>query len=333
MGGGNNVLESLLSTVSARYGFGIEKHEILHNSTRTQVVSLQTTDGSLVLKSINFTEDRLRFMLEAQEFLRRGGIAIPRVIPTRSGAYYIGWDGHLYFLQEKIQGVSTPAFSTEVLALEAALLGTMHAASRGFYSPFGPGYAGEYYWEKHYERKLHAISYMKERFALSHDAKKRVILENTVDFLDAGTKVLTLLQRHSGFQRWKTLPNHEHYLAHGDFHSENVLHTRDRLYLIDWEFARYDYPSKDINRLLDRGMKHDGSWNNASFEVLLRSYRQQHPLSEWQLQLLYLDLSFPYAISRFLHHRMYKNMTLEEVTCFLQNEREKTASLMRRCLE
>lgn len=331
MRGNNIVLESLLSSVSVQYGFGIENHEILHQTTRTLVVSLQTTEGGRILKSVYVTEDRLRFMLEAQEFLRRGGIAIPRVIPTRSGAFYIGWDGHLYFLQEKIQGVSTPAISTEIFALEAALLGTMHAASRGFRSPFGPGCAGEYSWEKHYERKLHVISYWKERFGLSRDVKKRVILENIVDFLDTGTKVLTLLQRHSGFQTWKALPIHEHYLAHGDFHSENVLHTRDRLYLIDWEFVRYEYPSKDINRLLDRAMKHDGSWNNASFDVLLKSYRKQHPLNEWQLQLLYLDLSFPHTISRFLHHRMYKKMTLEDITNFLQNERKKTTSLMRQC--
>lgn len=319
------MLDPLLLAASSHYGFDIENVEILHKTTRTLVVSLETTKGNYVLKSIYVTKKRLRFILEAEHYLRNKGIAIPKITPTLNGDPYLRWEGNLYVLQEKIQGASNSPSTLDTIACKASLLGTMHNVSLGFHSQFGPNYSEEHDWENNYIRKIREIVDWKERFSRTKAAKKKIILEGIDVYLEAGTRALKQIQIHTEFQRWKNQPPHEHYIAHGDFHSENILYTKDQLYMIDWEFVRYDYPSKDIGRLLNSILKHSDCWNTVSFQNLLHHYSRHNHLNDWQIQLLYLDLSFPHNFYRFLHNRIYKEKSLEEIKLFLRREHGKTS--------
>ncbi|SDF28780.1 spore coat protein, CotS family [Fontibacillus panacisegetis] len=323
------MLDPLLLAASSHYGFSIENYDLLHETSRTLVVSLETTKGSYVLKSIYVTEKRLQFILEVEHFLREKGISIPMVYPTLSGESYLNWEGDLFVLQEKIQGTSNSPSSLDAITSKAALLGTMHNVSLGFHSHFGPDYAEEHDWEKHYIRKIRDMLEWKDRFSKSKSAKKKMILEGINDYLKAGIRALKLIQLHAQFQQWKDLPPHEHFIAHGDFHSENILYTEEQLYIIDWEFVRYNYPSKDIGRLLNSILKHSESWDNASFQNLIQHYTRYNPLNDWQLQMLYLDLSFPHNFYRFLQNRMYKEMSIEEIEVFLRREHDKTSYLIK----
>lgn len=324
------MLDPLLLAASSHYGFSIENYDLLHETSRTLVVSLETTKGSYVLKSIYVTEKRLQFILEVEQFLRQQGTAIPMVYPTLSGESYLEWEEDLFVLQEKIQGSSSSPSTLDAIASKASLLGTMHNASLGFHSHFGPDFAEEYDWEKHYIRKIRDIIEWKDRFSKSRNAKKKLILEEVDNYLKAGTRALKLIQIDAQFHQWKQLPPYKHYISHGDFHSENILYTEDQqLYIIDWEFVRYNYPSKDIGRLLNSLLKHSGSWDNNSFQNLIYHYTKYNPLNDWQLQLLYLDLSFPHNFNRFLQNRMYKEMSIEEIELFLRREHEKTSYLIK----
>ncbi|WP_110932902.1 phosphotransferase [Paenibacillus bouchesdurhonensis] len=322
------MLEPLLSAVSSHYGLSIVKHEILHKTNRTLVVSLDTTQECYVLKSIYVEEERLRFILDAENYLRQRGMAIPITFPTLNKEPYLRWEENRYVLQEKIQGIPQSLSSPDAIASKASLIGMMHAASLGFHSSFGPDYAEEYYWEMLYDRKIKAISKWKERFSKTRSAKKRNILKMIDYYLVTGTSLKQQLQMDPQFQAWRKQPVEQHFIAHGDFHSENVLHTRDRIYIIDWEFVRYDFPSKDIARILNSISKHYEPWNATVFQNLLNCYRQFNPLNDWQMQMVFLDLSFPHAFYRFLQNRAYKNMSLEEVNMFLQREHDKTSYLL-----
>lgn len=76
------MLDPLLKVDSSHYGIIIENYEILYKTDRTFVVSLQTTHGNLILKSIFISEDRLHFILEVEHYLRSRGTAIPIIFPT-----------------------------------------------------------------------------------------------------------------------------------------------------------------------------------------------------------------------------------------------------------
>lgn len=314
------MLDSLQKAASSHYGFTIENFKILHQTNRTYVVSLQTMQGNFVLKSIFTPEKKLRFILEVEQYLRDRGIAIPILYPTLDGEPYLEWEGHHYVLQEKIQVSPSTPLSPEAIANKAILLGTMHANSLGFHSTYSPDHPNEYYWEQIYERKLKAISNWKEQYAESRSSKKKKILKY-IDFFNIyGSGILLKLREHRQFQNWKNTPVSQHYISHGDFHSENVLQADDRLYIIDWEFVSYDYPSKDIGRLLYSVMKRHHIWDSSSFQILVAHYTQNNPLNDWQTELLYLDLSFPHNFFRFLQNRLYKDKSVEQIDYFLQRE-------------
>lgn len=322
------MLDPLLKAASSHYGVNIESYEILHRTNRTFVVSLQTTQGSFVLKSIYISEEKLRFILAVEQYLRSRGTNIPIIIPTLEGEPYLEWDDNHYVLQEKILGTSSLPLSPEAIASKATLLGNMHAVSLGLHSSFGPDYANEQYWEQKYDKKLTKISNWKDRYSETRASKKKLISEYLDFFQESGRECFQLLRGHSQFQKWKDRPVYEHYISHGDFHSENILHAGDQFYIIDWEFACYDYPSKDIGRLLSSIMKRQHNWEQATFQNLLLHYIRQNPLNEWQMELLYLDLAFPHVFCRFLENRLYKDMSIEETVLFLQREYVKTCYLL-----
>ncbi|WP_438351711.1 phosphotransferase [Paenibacillus sp. FA6] len=117
-------------------------------------------------------------------------------------------------------------------------------------------------------------------------------------------------------------------MSHGYFHSENILHAADLLYIIDWEFVRYDHPSKDIGRLLSSIMKRHHTWDHTIFQNILLHYIRENSLNDWQLKLLFVDLSFPHTFCRFLEKRLYKYMSVEELYSFLEKEYGKTCYLL-----
>lgn len=319
------VFDQLVKTASAQYGLSIADVEILHKTGRTLVLGMKSAIGDYVLKSIFIDEKRLQFILDAERFLRARGIRIPEIVPTSAGKPYFLWEGERYVLQEKLQGTPSPPISKEAVISRAALLGQMHLSSLGFLSKHGPVYARERTWIGTYLRELASIRRWANWYYDSKASKKKSILSYIDFFLQAGQEGVGWLQRNAHFPNWSKAPVHEHFLSHGDFHSDNVLTVGNRLYIIDWEFVGYDYPSKDIGRFLTGMMSLRKEWNPLWFQLLLNAYLQENPLSEFQMELLALDLSFPHNFYRFLDKGKYRDMSPDDIHAFLEREHDKTS--------
>lgn len=320
--------DQLLQSASKQYGLSFHDYDILHRTSRTLVLSLKSDQEDYVLKCIFVDENRLHFMLDAEHYLRSKGIHIPRIIPALSGHSYFLWEGDYYFLQEKLQDSQpSPPVTLEMIERRAALLGNMHIASLGFRSKHGPEIAEVKLWMETYRRKLSAIHHWKEKYYASRASKKKAILSFIDFFYESGQIAANRVQQQAYFQKLRTAPVYEHYLSHGDFHSDNVLSSGTQLYIIDWEFVCYDYPSKDIHRFLIGIMNRRKIWDPALFQHLMVHYLQHNPLNESQIQLLYLDLTFPHSFSRFLSKADYRELSMEKINAFLQREYNKTVYL------
>lgn len=319
------VFDQLVKTASAQYGLSFTGVEILHKTGRTLVLAMKSANGDYVLKSIFIDEKRLLFILDAERFLRAQGIRIPEIVPTSAGKPYFLWEGERYVLQEKLQGSPSPPISEESVISRAALLGQMHLSSLGFLSKHGPEYAQERTWIGTYLRELASIRRWANWYYDSKASKKQSILSYIDFFLKAGQEGVDRLQRSGAFQSWSKAPVNEHFLSHGDFHSDNVLTIGNHLYIIDWEFVGYNYPSKDIGRFVTGMMSRRKEWNFAWFQLLLGAYLQENPLNDFQLELLALDLSFPHNFYRFLDKGKYREMSPDDIHAFLQGEHDKTS--------
>ncbi|NGM82841.1 CotS family spore coat protein [Paenibacillus sp. 7124] len=318
------MFHQLLQAASEQYGIAFSEFEILHKTGRTLVLAVKSPQGDYVLKVIFTSEQRLQFILEAEHFLRRRGIHIPEVFPALTGKPYFLWEGDRYVLQEKLRGAPFPPTTIEAVTRRAALLGSMHSSSLGFLSKHGPYTSEETLWLRTYRRELSSLKHWAGWYHNSRASKKKLILSFMDFFLEAGRELVERLERHAFFKSWIDAPLQKHFLCHGDFHSDNILTVGSSLYVIDFEFIRYDYPSKDIGRFLQGIMNRRKGWDPVWFNYLLNSYLRENPLHDGQLELMYIDLAFPHSFFRFTEKGGYRNMSLDEVEAYLQREHDKT---------
>jgi len=316
----------LLYVLAQKYGLHVHTCDTLHDTNRTKVFGIQSDKGKHVLKTMYITEARQRFITEAEDFLRNKGIPIPRTIPTWENKPYFLLGGYPYVLQEWIEGIPN---DQECFVESAALLGKMHAASLGFQPSVGGVESATAKWMKKYRHKLLTMKTWKSMHEHTRSPVKLEILSSLDFFLYAGEQIQQLLQQHPIYLSWLKKPLSEQYLIHGDFHNHNVLRTASGLSIIDWEFVKFDYPSRDFMKVLNRMMSKENRWDAAGFSSLLTAYLAQNSLTEKELFLFYVDLAFPHRVERMLRKKWYRDMFVEEAVSFVQREREKTEALLK----
>jgi CotS family spore coat protein len=314
-------MKKLLQAVRKKYGLNVKSFAILRKNGKSIVIKLFSDRGTYIVKRLNISVPRQRFILAAETYLRKQGIRIPKVKKSKRQKPFMIWKGRPLVVQAWAKGEPFFLRSVRRIKTVARYLGKIHAASKGFThknkSAWRSTRAAR--WKKEYQAALARIKQWNQRHSGSSEEKIAAIREYVPFFLSSGAQAQKDWQPSSCLAR---------YLCHGDFHMRNVLHRRKKLTIIDWEHVRYDFPSKDIARLLTEAMRGDWEWKEERFTHLLSAYLRQNPLGPRQLALLYQDLAFPHMFARFLHRERYRKMSLAKLKRFLQSEQEKTLYML-----
>lgn len=321
-------MNTLIHMIEEEYDLKIVRYEVMRDSGKSLVVVLHTPKAKYLGKSLFTTAERQDFILDAEEYLRKKGIAIPNVKRTKDRRRYIFWNRSPFLIQEWASGPMLALNSPARLRRTGSTLGKIHAASLGFSSPLSDDFNASSTWEEEYEKDLASMKLWKDQHATCTDSKHAMIVWHLPFFLIAGKIAADSLHHSSYFQKWKQLPCSEHFLCHGDFNNGNLLSTKQKITVIDWEDVRYDFPSKDISRVLSLLMRKDGDWDRHGFRQLMKGYLRENPLTRRQRHLLYVDLAFPHITERFLRQKQYLDMTENEIRQFLKREIKKSAYML-----
>ncbi|MGG1517222.1 phosphotransferase [Paenibacillus oryzisoli] len=316
--------DELKALIEEIYGLMIARTEVLHDTSRTLVVKLETEQGTYLLKSIYVSEARVRFMLDCEQFLRGRGIRIPAIRKARGDQLFFSWKWKHYVLQEWIAAVPWAKSPEEMAVLMAGLAGQVHFRSKSYRPDEEETDNGLLLWEREYEDVQAFLARWREE-GTSVKKKNRKAVRKQLDFFlaAAGEVQERLTTRLSDCALHGALTP---VISHNDFHTKNVLITaQHEAYLIDWEFVRLDGPSRDLNRILHSLIKKTAEWNADVFERIKDAYMAEHPLSEEELRFVYLDLAFPHNLYRYLYWKRFDRMPLERVQCILEAEAAKTA--------
>ncbi len=321
--------QHLLQQLAKNYQIDILSFWTIHDTDHSHVVVIQSGQGNFILKCIYEDQERMRFIVEAETYLRQKGIPIPEIASTTNKHPYFIWNGYPYTLHQYVGGKPIQLSSDKALDQRAAMIGRIHTRSVGFQSYFGHRYNSAERWEEQYEAELESL----EEWSYTHRSpkkEKRIALQNALDyFLTIGNETREKLASFAHFSQWKCQSLQKHFLCHGDFHIGNVLVQKNTFHIIDWKYVRYDFPSIDLAQLLNSVMRTDDGWNRNRFETILTGYMRENPLSPSQLGLLYLDLAFPHQLERFLRNKWYEQMSVEQVDAFLQREQKKTRYMLK----
>ncbi|MFY0543469.1 CotS family spore coat protein [Brevibacillus sp. H7] len=322
-------MKQLFKKVKEEYGLSVDSHRELRNDNDSLVVFLETNAGHFVGKSLYTSAKRQQSILCVEEYMRRRNILIPKTKRTKRKSPYMKWEGHPFVLQKWVPGTPCSLVSPEGIELAASCLGTIHAASLGFTCKSGDLSNGAKKWHHQYDEGLGALKRWYSSHKRSKDPKIQYICDHIPFFLTAGKKAQKKLAHSKYYAKLKRYPLHRHYLCHGDYHPKNLIVNGGHISVIDWEKVRYDYPSKDIIRLLSMIMKRQREWSEPMFAVLLKAYLRANPLTRKQMHLLYLDLAFPHNFGSFLRYRCYKRMNFSQVQFFLTGEASKTEFMLK----
>ncbi len=312
-------MKKLIQLVKLEYGIDIHRTKKIHDSPKSFVLKLQTDKGPLVLKTLYTTLERQNFILEAEEHLRNKGILIPETILTREGKAFIVWSQYPYVLQKWVSGKHYPLISKKRIARMGALLGMIHSNSISFY-PSNDNSSPEGNLEREYDEKLAHLKSWREQFKSNAPEKINAVLNEMEFFIQTGEKVRQLILNNPY--------KHRRFLCHGDFHTFNIKANGDSLHVIDWEDVRFDFPSKDITRILYVLMRRYKRWDKDKFNILFSAYLTENKLSPEEKKILTLDLAFPYIFDRFLRKKTYKKLSTKRIVQFLKREQEKAQYLL-----
>ncbi|XOS93014.1 phosphotransferase [Brevibacillus laterosporus] len=218
---------------------------------------------------------------------------IPREYPTVSGQPYFTFENKQYILQEWITGKSPTASSMENILRLGSLIGRFHKRSLGFSPPTGCRAMGALDWENEYQADKRRIDEWYKKHLRSESPKIKWIVRYCKRFGSRAEWAYKKLLAYPFYHQWKSYPDDQHYLCHGDYHPRNTMFHKNTPYLIDWEDIRHDFVSKDISRMHFMIMRKHKTFNASRFKSFLQAYQQENPLQSHELGLLYIDLAFP----------------------------------------
>jgi CotS family spore coat protein len=323
--------KGLLAAVEHQYAIWIKSCEVIHDTARTIVYKITAAQGTFILKSIFTHEFRLQTILEAEAFLRRRGIQIPFTIPTKDNMLYFSFKRQLFVMQQWICGRHYQLTCLDDAVQLSTLLGRTHAASKDYRDSLsGYMFCGAAVWGQEYNKVLDYFEQWKNDTDPIQNTWQSVVMSYLDFFIAAGNEVKQRATTNPIFLSWKD-DYQSLVLSHSDFHTQNILMDEEgELYIIDWEFVRLDFPSRDINRLLYTMLKKSTAWHGHLYTKVMTVYLKENQLSEPELRLLQLDLAFPHNLFRNLLWNKFERMSTRQLNAFLKKEQDKTVYLLNR---
>lgn len=271
---------------------------LVHAAEAKAVWKIETAEGALGLKRFPYGKDRALFAIQAQQHIRNRGGPVAAVRPTRKGDPLAECEDGAFALYEWTEG-RKPTFSRFAdLRDSVRLLARFHAASEGFRPAIACRESSKLgKWPTQYEkmeinlrkwqtsaedRKLtYALKpYWKELIRLSDQARGRL--------------------RSSEYE--KCVRGESPALCHQDFSEGNALLHDNGGSVIDLDSVTYDFPARDLRKLILKRMLVKGRWDSNLYRAIVGWYTKLRPLGKDQLRLLQIDLSFPH-----LFHEAAKN--------------------------
>lgn len=316
-------MDKLKSGIEQHYGIKIAEFSVIRHIKNSSYLAKITTDkgAKYVVKSLFIQPKRQHFIVQSEQLLSSRGVRLAQPVPTKENRLFFLYRGYPYVLYEWIDGPTQKLKKIRDIREIAKTVAYFHKTSCGLQYPPQSKIYSHFDWIKEYSRRLGTLTSWKKQLGMKSDRKTRVILQAIPYFYKAGKKAKKMLKK-SSYRSLSSTPHTEQSLVHGDMHPQNIIKNRNENTLIDFEDVRYDFPSKDLIRLLSMYTKKH-RFSSEAFEQMLQGYRQIHHVSSEQLQLLYIDFLFPHIFERMLRRKKYRKWTLERIRHLIRQEKRK----------
>ncbi len=254
---------------------------------------INTAKGRKMAKKTLFSPERILFVHGAKEHLAANGLSnIDRYVSTLDGEPGFFCDGAYYTLSDYIEGRECNLDNDEDVRKAAALLASMHAASRGYKPPDGckvqdeTGKMPEYF-----EKRLEDIKKLRKHAYKGKSRFDRMFLENVDYFIKSGEETLSSL-RESNYAELVERCRQEGLFCHHDYTHYNIISGETGFTVINFEYCCSELKIYDLANFIRRRMR-KCNWDAEKVGIILEGYTSRENLDKDELEVLGLMLKFP----------------------------------------
>src|SRR5690554_3010225 len=270
--------DAIVQRVMAHYPQTVTGARTIQSGGPKVVWKLETAGGPLCLKRLRHPEERAAFSVPAQVHIARSGGPVPAVLPARDGALWVQVDGAVFVLYQWIEGRNARFSPTGDLVPAVEALASFHERSRGYQPPEGcrissklGGLPG------HYESLRRRLEEWKRVAAGDPGDPFHAAYLSAVDQeIERALAAEEALQRSAYAEMVeRALPGDT--LCHQDYGEGNALIASGKVWVLDLDNVTFDFPARDLRKLLTKLMLARGSWNEALAATVLDAYCRIHP--------------------------------------------------------
>ena len=276
-----------LEEMLAEYGLCLKNWEEV-----SSCLKVETAQGLYRLKCFAYPQEEFPFIYRLVQYLGKQGFRHPeRIRLTRRGQFGLTIADRFYYLASWQEGTTDFELKPETLLEIGRLLGSFHAATRGFPAaePIHPARVQWGAWPDKLAERLGDLRRFIKTAQQGLTAFDRLFYRQGKALLTAAEGALAKLEK-LPYQEVVRRDREANYVCHRDCIPQNVVQRPDgEFVLIDYDNAAHAERIDDLAKLLCTFP----GWQLERASLLLEGYGQWFSLEEEEIRLIGALLEFP----------------------------------------
>ncbi|WP_407307071.1 CotS family spore coat protein [Desulfosporosinus sp. SB140] len=297
---------------------------------------IETDQGPRSLKVLHRKPTRSLFSIGAQDYILKQGGRVPELKKTKEGLLYVEKGGKLWIVTDWIESLSPASKDLEGARALCYGLGEFHRHTRGYIPPIGSQKASRLYgWPDYYRKIITKIKWFRDIAKAYNEIPGSQSLLSSIEIFERQALDSLSHLEQSSYVQMASLGEEHWGLVHQDFGWSNGQLGPGGLWVIDLDGVAYDFPVRDLRKLISGTMDDMGRWDVTWIHGMLDAYHQANPLDLETYEILLNDLAFPNEFYKQINEMLFDPVNfisnnleginehlflLEETKCLALNE-------------
>lgn len=260
-----------------------------------KVFLLSTDEGNKILKKVNYDVERINFISESLDYLKKGYKNIISYNKLKNDLNYIKWKDGIYIVMDILDGREASFSNPIEIELCAENIALMHNASQGITSYLSRKYNKDFR-DQSFKLKLEKaeedLQYIKtivNKYENKNEFDK-LFLANVDKYIDEIKDTEKDIDE-SSYEKLRS-DNGNIVICHNDLAYHNFLIKNSEVNIIDFDYMTLDLRVCDISDFLLKVIK------NSEFDMdkmisVMNSYEKVNLFTKEEKKLIYIFLKFP----------------------------------------
>lgn len=284
--------------------------DIIDLKPNRNVFFLDTEQGKKILKIINYDENRLNFIVNCINYLKKNYENILTINKLGKNSYVLRWKENNYILLDYIYGtefnmanpIELKKITTSVAKLHRASLGFEKAISKSEYEKNSELFKLEDYFIKS-KLDLEKIKNVVSLYKYKNEFDNSFIKEVDFHLYDI-ERCIALLKKSSYYDLCKD--RSKIAICHNDLAYHNILFKDDKVSFIDFDYCNINLRVIDLCDFIIKTIKRFG-FSIDMYDNIIDNYNKENKLSTEEKEFISIYLRFPkdfYNISMQYYYKL-----------------------------